>query len=440
LTAPITQTVEVTNVNTRLNFVVPGTTPQSPDAPWAQLIYHDLLNRPATPAEVDNVVQTLANGGSMQLVVQNILQGQEFTNAEVTSWYEHYLNRAPTSQELVNAASQLQTGTSTNPVRSQILTSSEFYTLSGGTANSFVVSLYQDLLGRTPQGHEADSWVNQASSGDQAGVVTGILGSLEFRTDEVNEAYAAFLRRDPDGPGRGFFLGELASNTDQTTFVEQFLTSSEYHNNAADVLWLRRLYEDVLGRDGDLRNEMGSWLARLHNGESHATVATEIVSSNEPYTNLVARLYQTLLGRAPDAPGASFMLNDLQAHGQSARLVADIIGSSEYFGLHGSDNTKWVQSLYQNLLGRPATDAEVQTWLASLNSGTSRADVATQFTTSAAYQQNYVSEQYNFYLRRSPTTAETDAAVAQIQGNSTDAQVVAQILSSDEYYKTSESF
>jgi hypothetical protein len=440
LTAPITQTVEVTNINTRLNFVVPGSTPQSADAPWAQLIYHDLLNRPATSTEVDNVVQKLATGGSTQVVLQNILQGQEYTDTEVTSWYEHYLNRAPTSQELVNAASQLQSGTSTNSVRSQILTSSEFYSLAGGTASGFVVSLYQDLLGRTPQGHESDSWVTQATSGDTAGVVNGILGSVEYQTDVVNAAYASYLRRGPDGPGKGFFMGELANNTDQTMMIEQFLTSSEYHNNAADVLWLRRLYLDVLGRDGDPHNELSSWLSLLESGQTHSTVAAQILSSNEPYTNLVAQLYNGLLGRAPDAPGAAFMLSDLQANGQSARVVADIIGSSEYFNLHGADNTKWVQSIYQNLLGRPATDAEVQTVLASLSSGTSRAAVASQFTTSAAYQQNFVREQYNFYLRRSPTTTERDASVALMQGNSTDAQVVAQILSSDEYYKAAESF
>jgi hypothetical protein len=440
LTAPITQTVEVTNVNTRLNFVVPGTTPQSADAPWAQLIYHDLLNRPATSAEVDNVVQQLASGGSMQLVMQNIVQGQEYTDAEVTNWYEHYLNRSPSSQELVNAATQLQSGTSTNSVRSQILTSSEFYSLAGGTASGFVVSLYQDLLGRTPQGNEATSWVNQASTGDLAGVVTGILGSAEFRNDEVNAAYANYLRRGPDGPGQGFFMGELANNTDQTTMIEQFMTSSEYHNNAADVLWLRRLYLDVLGRDGDPHNELSSWLALLHSGESHASVASQILSSNEPYTNLISHLYQELLGRAPDASGQGFMLNDLQTNGMSARLVADIIGSSEYFGLHGNNNTQWVQSIYQNLLGRPATDAEVQSILGSLSSGTSLATAATQFTTSAAYQQNFIRGIYNFYLRRSPTTVEKDAGVAMMQANSTDAQVVAQILSSNEYYTAAESF
>lgn len=440
LTVPITQTVEVTNVNTRLNFVVPGTTPQSADAPWAQLIYHDLLNRPATAAEVDNVVQKLATGGSTQLIVQSILQGQEFTNSEVTTWYEHYLNRAPTSQELVNAASQLQKGTSTDSVRSQILTSSEFYSLSGGTASSFVVSLYQDLLGRTPQGHEADIWVNKATAGDLAGVVSGILGSVEYQNDVVNADYATFLRRGPDGPGKGFFLGELANNTEQSTIIQQFLTSSEYHNNAADVLWLRRFYLDVLGRDGDPHNELSSWLALLQSGQTHASVASQILASNEPYTNLVTQLYQGLLGRAPDAPGAGFMLGDLQTHGQSARVVADIIGSSEYFNLHGADNTKWVQSIYQNVLGRPATDTEVQTVLASLSGGTSRADVATQFTTSAAYQQNFVRQQYNFYLRRSPMTTERDASVALMQGGSTDAQVVAQIVSSDEYYKAAESF
>jgi hypothetical protein len=432
--------VEVTNVNTRLNFVVTGTSPQSADAPWAQLLYRDLLGRPATANEVASAVQELATGGSTRAVVQDILQGQEFTDAEVTSWYQQYLNRAPTSQELVNAASQLQSGTATNTVRAQILTSSEFYTLAGNTASGFVVNLYQDLLGRAPQGNEADTWTSQASSGDLAGVVNGILGSVEFRTDLVNHDYAAFLRRGADAPGRGFYINELGSNTDQTTVAQQFLTSAEYRSDVGDVLWLRRLYQDVLGRNGDRPNELGFWLALLHNGTDHATVASDILTSVEPYTNTVKRLYEALLGRAPDASGAAFSLHVLQTDGRTAELVADIIGSPEYFGLHGSDNTKWVQSLYQNLLGRAGTDSEVQTWLTALNSGTSRAAVASQFTGSAAYQQDWVRKQYNYYLRRSPTTAETAAAVTQIQGNASDAQVIAQIISSDEYYNTSGNF
>jgi hypothetical protein len=437
LTAPITQTVQVTNVNTRLTFVVPGDHPQSPDATWAQLLNHDLLGRPATPSEVDTVVQTLATGGTTRAVVQNIEQSKEFADNEVTSWYQHYLNRAPTSQELVDAASQLQSGTSTNKVRSQILTSSEFSTLSGGTASGFVVNLYQDLLGRTPTGNEADSWVSQASSGDLAGVVNGILGSVEFRTDLINNDYGAFLRRGADAPGRGFYVNELGSNNDQTTIFQQFLTSPEYRSNAADVLWLRRLYQDVLGRNGDRPNELGFWLAMVHNGTSHATIASEILTSVEPHTDTVTRLYHELLARAPDPSGASFSLHLLQTDGRVAELVADIVGSPEYFGLHGSDNTKWVQTLYQNLLGRAGTDTEVQNWLKSLNSGTSRAAVASQFTSSTAYLQEFVRQQYNRYLRRAPTVAERDAAVTQLQSHSTDADVVAQLLTSDEYTKAS---
>jgi hypothetical protein len=437
LTAPITQTVEVTNVNTRVNFVVPGSNPQSPDAAWAQLIYHDLLDRPATPNEVDSVVQTLATGGTTRAVVQSILQGKEFTDSEVTNWYQQYLNRAPTAQELVDAASQLQSGTSTNTVRAHILTSSEFYNLSGGTASGFVISLYQDLLGRTPTGNEADSWVTQASSGDLTGVVNGILGSVEYRTELVNNDYGAFLRRGADAPGRGFYVNELGSNNDQTTIFGQFLTSQEYRSNATDVLWLRRLYQDVLGRNGDHPKELGFWLAMLNTGASHATVATQILTSVEPYTDTINGLYHQLLGRARDASGAGFSLHELQTDGRVAKLVADIVGSPEYFGLHGSDNTKWVQSLYQNLLGRAGTDAEVQSWLTSLNSGTSRAAVASQFTSSTAYLQEFVRGQYNRYLRRAPTKAESDAAVTQLQGNSTDADIIAPILTSDEYTKAS---
>ena len=54
--------------------------------------------------------------------------------------------------------------------------------------------------------------------------------------------------------------------------------------------------------------------------------------------------------------------------GQHQRECASQIASStEYYGLHVSNDTQFIQGLHQNLLGRNASDTEVQTWLNEIN-------------------------------------------------------------------------
>jgi hypothetical protein len=440
LAAPISQSVSVATTNARLNFVVSSNNSQAKNAAWVELVYHDLLGRSATTSELQTWLNSMAGGMSMSTVVQSLLRGQEFATRRVTAWYELYLNRAPDSAGLSFFVGQLEHGTSANYVRLEILASQEYFALQGNSATNFVTSLYQNILGRTPQGNEASSWVSLASGGNRTGVVAGILGSMEYKTDEVNAYYAAFLRRGADKPGQGFFLSELQARTDESLVIQQFLSSQEYVNNAQDVLWLQRIYQDVLGRNGDSPNDLGSWLGALHGGTTHTAVATAILSSTEMFNRTITQLYERLLGRQPTASELTTASALLQRDGRIAELATQLVASPEYFALHGSDNTQWVTGLYQDLLGRTPSTAEVQFWMGQLNSHATLTQVASQFTGGLEFQQDYVRAIFTIYLHRAPTTAELTAAVAQIQANATDATIAAAILSSSEYYGAMRSY
>ena len=105
------------------------------------------------------------------------------------------------------------------------------------------------------------------------------------------------------------------------------------------------------------------------------------VDTEEAY---LQRLYQGLLGRGADTAGLSFWDNELYS-GYSAGAVANLImASAEYQSGHTTTtNTQFVTSLYQSFLGR-APDAAGQTFYTGLlTGGTSRGDVVASIANSA---------------------------------------------------------
>jgi hypothetical protein len=112
--------------------------------------------------------------------------------------------------------------------------------------------------------------------------------------------------------------------------------------------------------------------------------------------------------------------------------------SSEPASVAASDpNTRFVQSLYRDLLGRssPAPAFEVAPWTTALNGGTTRAQVAQAFLSSAEYRTRLVSRWFATYLRRTALAAELTQFTA-LLGATSDENVVSALLGSPEYFQT----
>ena len=84
-----------------------------------------------------------------------------------------------------------------------------------------------------------------------------------------------------------------------------------------------------------------------------------------------------LIGRAADPAGLSGWVGLMQAGATEAQVATSIISSPEYSLLHSS-NTAFVQSLYQNLLGRTPSTADLNSAVTSLATQ-SRASLANFF-------------------------------------------------------------
>jgi hypothetical protein len=175
------------------------------------------------------------------------------------------------------------------------------------------------------------------------------------------------------------------------------------------------LYHDALGRL-PLRAEIDATMRALINGATRRSVASAVLRSPEASERAATRMYDALLGR-PRAVG-------------EPTSIADIIGGQEYADLvqpdsSGSDAGKVVRTAACDLLGRAATDAELQLALAA----PTREQAAAAFLGSSAYGEGLVKQLYHRYLRRMANRAEA----RQLAGPPE--QVAAAIAGSSEYFQ-----
>jgi len=135
----------------------------------------------------------------------------------------------------------------------------------------------------------------------------------------------------------------------------------------ADQHFVQSLYNDFLKRSGSLA-ELNYWVGQLP-ALGQTGVANSIIRSDEAYRRLVDTLYLHYLNRPADAAGETSWANVLEHGSTEEQVIAGFLGSSEYFGRATALNSSlspdasFVQSLYQQLLGRSGSAQEIAGWV-----------------------------------------------------------------------------
>ena len=98
----------------------------------------------------------------------------------------------------------------------------------------------------------------------------------------------------------------------------------------------------------------------------------------------VARLYDTVFGRLPDAAGEAGWTQQLDSGADTLlQITQGFVASTEFQTTYGALNdSSFVQLLYQNTLHRPADSAGLAGWTNNLANGMSRAQVVLGFSES----------------------------------------------------------
>jgi hypothetical protein len=197
---------------------------------------------------------------------------------------------------------------------------------------TYIATLYEGLLGRTPDQVGLDFWNAQLSGGASPGIVAlGLMQSNEFRVHQVTFLYQSLLGRSPDVAGLAFFTSALEFGSTIGAVKAAIMSSPEFFfrsggNNAA---WLDAVYKAEFFRSPDpIGNNF--WTSALNAGVSYGDVALDILNSGEAARVKIDDAYFQVLGRLPEQSGLNFWTVALQNGNHEEFVISNILGSVEY--------------------------------------------------------------------------------------------------------------
>jgi Tol biopolymer transport system component len=172
-------------------------------------------------------------------------------------------------------------------------------------------------------------------------------------------------------------------------------------------------------------------------------VARAYALSREHYTQFVVNAYQQLLKRSPDAGGLEFWVSNMlegPGYEHSARFTdeqveAAILCSAEYLAAHHGAGRDWVVGMYQDLLGRSPSAAEIDYWLAVLAGGTPATAVAHGFAASTERETQRIVSDYQTYLGRPARPDEVDGWLQLFLKGTRNEDIVGGFVGSLEYWQ-----
>jgi hypothetical protein len=247
---------------------------------------------------------------------------------------------------------------------------------------------------------------------DLGGGAQGSMGANNFRGDATAIVVEAPPTAGPIQAQNNIFGVADPETVILDHHVDQKLATVVATNPlTGNAAYVETLYLDFLHRTGNLSDPKDSaiWVTRMGQGMSAATVADLVARSPEGLGVAVDGLYHRFLGRDADAAGRTNFVAYLQNGGTLEGASQILLASPEYQSRFPTDSS-FVQSLYQNLLHRTGSTAEVNAWVAQLPQ-LGRAGVAQVFLLSQEYRADEVSDDYTWFLHRTGSTADINSWV-----------------------------
>lgn len=104
----------------------------------------------------------------------------------------------------------------------------------------------------------------------------------------------------------------------------------------------------------------------------------------------VSRLYQATLGRNADPLGLNHHTDRLDTGSSLSEIAGDFVNSPEFQSVYGQlSDQAFVETLYHNVLGRPAEAEGLAYWTGRLAAGNSRGEIVTGFSESRENIENH---------------------------------------------------
>lgn len=218
--------------------------------------------------------------------------------------------------------------------------------------------------------------------------------------DQITRLYQAVFGRDADEEGFAFWVDLYRNGGSLSAIATQFVGSDEfierYGANPTDDAMIDAVYQNVLGRDGDVGGvnfwrdqldsaavtQLGLLLAFTDSPENiERTNTSEPLSAREAQ---LLRLYRSAFGRFPDAGGFAFWMGEYTETTPLRDIALRFSQSPEFTDIYGTSPRpgELVDRLYMNVLGREGEASGVGFWESEYLAGRSIPEMLTAFADS----------------------------------------------------------
>jgi len=205
--------------------------------------------------------------------------------------------------------------------------------------------------------------------------------------------------------------------------------------------FIDRQFQDFYGRR-PTSAELSQYRTQMQGGTPPQTVILSLWN-NAAHANVmpqITRLYSAFYVRIPDYGGLSFWAAERRKGVTLATIANTFAKTAEFKALYGTvSNAGFVDLVYENVLGRPASTGDRNYWTNELNSGRrTRGTLMIGFSEAAEYKTKYQHDInaaliYSEMLRRKPTTAERDALSASLKAGQSLPTTFVKFLALPEY-------
>ncbi|MGH7137757.1 MAG: DUF4214 domain-containing protein, partial [Pirellulales bacterium] len=197
--------------------------------------------------------------------------------------------------------------------------------------------------------------------------------------------------------------------------------------------FVSNVYSDLLHRPVD-PSGLAFWAGQLDGGHSRVQFALDVEATPEFRADEVTSLYEHYLHRAAE-PAALEGDSQLLAQGMAdEQLAATIVGSDEYFAMHGGTNQGFLNALFQDALNRPIDVSAKAAFEQALAAGATRAQVAAIVFSSHEFHADLVQTVYLDLLDRAAERSGGAYWANQLDNGITDVRLSAAIAASAEYF------
>jgi hypothetical protein len=192
--------------------------------------------------------------------------------------------------------------------------------------------LYETILQRAPDtAGQANALAYLMNGGTVAQLASSLLHSAEYDAIVVTRDFRTDLGRAPTSQEINAGVAALQTGETERQFSAGLLNSAEFNQaHASQAQFATAVYQATLGRAATSQ-DITAVEAALNARVSRGAIVNFLLGSTEATLLTIQTIYETLLGRLPDAAGQANALQALQAGTLSPVDLATILASSQEF-------------------------------------------------------------------------------------------------------------